>query len=166
MRYKNDLKRLLLFPLLQNAVICFQNKSFGYEVKTHFFEFFSFEIQANFLWLGELYEIVLFRNQDALFLIILVSNSKCTFSTQSASLLFKHRIVDFRTPDGALFHSNYIVEVKTPGPVFWTIGTPLSPQIKTFWFCVTNGTLLIREESFNSMAYIVGFQQIGTLLNM
>ena len=43
---QNDLKRLYLFPLAQNAVIRFRNKSFGSELKAHFFSnLFSFETQ-------------------------------------------------------------------------------------------------------------------------
>ena len=43
---QNYLKRLYLFPLLQNSVIRFQNKSFGSELKTHLFpDLFSFETQ-------------------------------------------------------------------------------------------------------------------------
>ena len=34
---QNYLKRLYLFPLAQNAVIRFRNKSFGSELKAHFF---------------------------------------------------------------------------------------------------------------------------------
>ena len=36
------MKRIHLFLLVQNSVICFRNKSFGSEIKAHFFSIFLF----------------------------------------------------------------------------------------------------------------------------
>ena len=86
-------------------------------------------------------------------MIYLKFSEMCAWISNFSSLSFELQVVHF-------FYSNNIVEVQTPGALFFMLFTLLSSKIKFFWFCVTNGTLPIREEFFYTTAYAVVFQQM------
>ena len=102
---QNYLKRLYLFPLLQNSVIRFQNKSLGSELKTHLFpDLFSFETQRcksslkKCAWSLKLY---IFEKKCALSLEL--NGFMGIIESKKVRLEFEICIVEFLTPGDAHF---------------------------------------------------------------